>query len=235
MEFLFSVQRDIHASLTADIAVFADSREWQGLVLMLPLGILFGFVHALTPGHSKSVLAAYVLGSGLRPYRAMFASFVLSLTHIGSAVFLSVVATSLVTRTLVGAGQAPALELVSRLLLLLAGSWLILRAIWRRPHVHGEGLGLGIMAGLVPCPLTLVVMTYAMARGVPVAGLAFSFAMLIGVGAVLALVAATVGLARGLFIHALERHGMAIDRVSRAIDILAGGSLAILAVLELSH
>jgi nickel/cobalt exporter len=135
-------------------------------------------VHALTPGHSKSVLGAYVLGSGLSAARALATAFVLALTHISSAIVLALVANALVTRTIVGAGQAPALELASRLLLIAIGAWLIARALRHRPHVHGEGLAVGIIAGLVPCPLTLFTMTYAVARGVPEAGLAFALAML---------------------------------------------------------
>jgi ABC-type nickel/cobalt efflux system permease component RcnA len=35
------------------------------LVLILPLGIAFGAVHALTPGHGKTVLASSLVGSRL--------------------------------------------------------------------------------------------------------------------------------------------------------------------------
>jgi ABC-type nickel/cobalt efflux system permease component RcnA len=38
---------------------------------MMPLGIVFGAAHAMTPGHSKSILASYVLSSGLSPWRAV--------------------------------------------------------------------------------------------------------------------------------------------------------------------
>ncbi len=41
------------------------------------------------------------------------------------------------------------------------------------PHVHGEreGVAVGFMAGLISCPLTLFVMTFAISRGVPEAGI----------------------------------------------------------------
>lgn len=51
---------------------------------------------------------------------------------------------------------------------------------WRGArHQHREGLMVEAVAGLVPCPLTLFAMFYAMARGVPEAGLAFALAMMI--------------------------------------------------------
>jgi len=190
-EFLVEVQRSIYAALSEDIATFAEDRHWSTLFAMLPLGIVFGAAHAMTPGHSKAVLATYILGSGLKPVRALLTSFALSLTHVSSAVVLAVVTNSLVTRTLVGAGRAPSLELTSRLMLAGIGIWLIFRAIRAKPHVHREGVAVGVMAGLIPCPLTLFVMTFALSRSVPEAGLAFSVSMLLGVAAILGAVAVT--------------------------------------------
>lgn len=70
----------------------------------------------------------------------MLTSFILAATHISSAVLLAVITNTLVTRTLVGAGRAPALEYTSRILLAAIGVWLVIRALRRRPHVHGEGM-----------------------------------------------------------------------------------------------
>ena len=205
LAFLFDVQRMIHAALSSDITAYANSRDFTALLAVLPLGIVFGAAHALTPGHSKSVLAAYILGSGLKPSRALLTSFVLSVTHISSAVLLASVANSLVTRSLVGAGRAPSLEWTSRLILVAIGLWLIFRAIRAKPHVHGEGIAAGFIAGLIPCPLTLFVMTFALSRGAPEAGLAFSVSMLLGVAAILGAVAVVSAIARNSLVHLFDQ------------------------------
>ena len=131
-ELLFAVRRTIREALSADIAAFSETGNWLALMSVLPLGIIFGVAHALTPGHSKSVLGAYVPGSGLGAARALATAFVLALTHISSAIVLALVANALVTRSIVGAGQAPALELASRPLLVAIGAWLIVRALRHR-------------------------------------------------------------------------------------------------------
>ena len=123
--FLYEVQNAIRGSLSEAIEGFAASGDWNLLFAMMPLGIVFGAAHAMTPGHSKSVLATYVLGSGLSPLRAVVTSLILAATHICSAVLLAVVANTLVTRTLVGAGRAPALENISRYMLVAIGVWLV--------------------------------------------------------------------------------------------------------------
>ena len=235
MALLLDVQRSIYAALTSDIAAYSNSRDITALLAVLPLGIVFGAAHALTPGHSKSVLAAYILGSDLKPSRALLTSFVLSVTHITSAVLLALVTNSLVTRSLVGAGRAPSIEWTSRLILVAIGLWLIFRAIRAKPHVHGEGIATGFIAGLIPCPLTLFVMTLALSRGAPEAGLAFSVSMLLGVAAILGAVAVVSAVARNTLAHVFEHHGTAIARVSRVMDALAGAALTSIALFELSR
>ncbi len=234
-EFLVNAQRKIYAILSADISSFAASGDWQALFAVLPFGIVFGVAHALMPGHSKSVLASYVLGSGLAPSRAMLASFALAATHISSAVILAVVANTLVTRTIVGAGRAPALEYISRILLAAIGVWLVMRAVRRQAHMHGEGAAVGAVAGLVPCPLTLFVMTYAVSKGVPEAGLAFSVAMLLGVGAVLCAVALATAYARDALGTLVRRYGQSMQAYSRIIEGCAGLALVFIACVELAR
>lgn len=234
MAFLIDVQRGIYAALTSDITAYSNSRDLTALLAVLPLGIVFGAAHALTPGHSKSVLAAYILGSGLKPSRALVTSFVLSVTHITSAVLLALITNTLVTRSLVGAGRAPSIEWTSRLILVAIGLWLIFRAIRARPHLHGEGIVTGVIAGLIPCPLTLFVMTLALSRGAPEAGLAFSVSMLLGVATILGAVAVISAVARNSLVHLFDRHGAAIALISRGLDALAGAALMSIALLELT-
>ena len=234
-DWLISAQRWIYASLSADLSAFAARRDWLVLASVLPLGIVFGAVHALTPGHGKSVLASYVIGSRLGALRSAAVAGVLSLTHVGSAVVLALVAAPLVTRTLGGAGRALALEAVSRGLLIAIGLWLVIRA-WRgRSHLHGEGLAVGVVAGLIPCPLTLFAMFFALSRGVPEAGVTFALAMMLGVGLTLASVALVTVLARNWIVTLLADHGGRIDRITRALDGVAGLGLIAIGLWELAR
>lgn len=105
------------------------------------------------------------MGSDAKPRSALAAAFALTLTHVGGAVLLAVVANTLVTRTIVGAGRAPALETISQVLLCLVGLRLVALAVIGRPHVHGEHVAAGIVAGLIPCPLTLFLTFYALSLG----------------------------------------------------------------------
>jgi ABC-type nickel/cobalt efflux system permease component RcnA len=77
----------------------------------------------------------------------------------------------------------------------LIGLWFLARAFRGEVHRHREGLMVGVIAGLIPCPLTLFAMFLALACGVPEAGLTFALSLMLGVGLTLAAVAALVILA----------------------------------------
>jgi nickel/cobalt exporter len=55
---LYAAQRWIYASLTSQLTEFAHGHGWWPLAWVLPMGVVFGAVHALTPGHGKIVLAS---------------------------------------------------------------------------------------------------------------------------------------------------------------------------------
>src|SRR5829696_388010 len=233
MDVLIALQRWINASISADLSAFAASRDLAALAGILPLGIVFGAIHALTPGHGKTVLASYLIGSRLAVVRSLAVAGALAITHVGSAVVLALAAAPILTRTLGGVGRAPVLEDLSRGLLALIGLWFLWRA-WRGPlHEHREGVMVGVIAGLVPCPLTLFAMFLALSRGVPEAGLTFALAMMGGVGATLALVATATVVARQWIVSLIGLHGGSIDRVSRLLEALTGVALVAIGLREL--
>jgi ABC-type nickel/cobalt efflux system permease component RcnA len=217
------------------VNAFAASHDWMLLASVLPLGILFGAVHALTPGHSKTVLASYLAGSPFSVLRGMGVALTLSFTHILTAVLIAVLALPLITVTLGGAGRAPLLQDLSRAMLAGIGVWMLLRA-WRRTNHHhhhaSQGMMVGVMAGLIPCPLTLFVMIYALSRGVPEAGIVFAIAIMLGVTLTLSSVAILTVSVRNSVTTLIERYGGHLDYAARFIEAAAGMLLILIGVRE---
>lgn len=193
----------------------------------MPMGVLFGALHALTLGHSKSILASYVAGFSLSIARGIGIATVLSFTHIMSAVLIAVLALPLVTRTLFGAGRAPLIEDVSRCIIALMRIWMTARACGFISRHHENGALFGVIAGLIPCPLTLFTMVLAISRGVPEAGLVFAFAMMLGVALTLSVLAAMSALARAGLAGLLARHGTTLSATGRVLE--AAGRLLLFA------
>ena len=223
MNWMTDVQHSIYAAVGNYLAAFASTQDWGALLTILPLGIEFGAVHALTPGHSKALLASYLIGSRLALLRGLTVSSVLAATHVMSSVLIALFAVQLLTRTIVGAGRAPLAEDISRGLLVLIGAWFVVRVIRGHTHQPGqEGVVVGFIAGLIPCPLTLFVMVTALSRGVPAAGLMFAASMFLGIALTLGVVAAFATLGRNTATAMMARYGASFAAIARGLDGLAG-------------
>lgn len=234
MDILFAVQQRIRDVLVGEFSRYAANPDFSLFVWLIPLGILFGAVHALTPGHSKTVIASYVLGSRLSVFRSLAVSGALAFVHVASAVTIALTAAALVKKTLGGAGRAPALEIASGALLICLGLWLLWQGFRQRPHIHNEGILVGAAAGLIPCPLTLFTMVLAQSRGVPEAGIAFAGMMVLGVALTLSIVAMATAFARNRLLALIENHGASATRALRGFDIATGGLLVIAGLLRAS-
>lgn len=227
---LAALQREIYLAFGDRIGQFASTGDWGLLAAYLPMGIVFGAAHALTPGHSKAVLATYLTGSTATIPRGLAISLVLSSVHVSMSVIIVLAALPLMSVSLGSVSSAPLLENLSRGLLGVIGLWMLWQGVRGAAHQHaGQGLAAGFAAGLIPCPLTLFVMTFAVTRGVPEAGVAFAFVMIIGVGLVLATVALAAVLFRQQLIRLLASRPKVVDRVTRTIQSAAGIILVIVA------
>lgn len=95
--------------------------------------LLLGAVHALSPGHGKTIVGAYLIGSRGTPRHAVFLGLTVTVTHtIG--VFILGFATLYASRFIVPERLLPILSVVSALLVLVMGIVLLLqrgRIAWR--------------------------------------------------------------------------------------------------------
>jgi len=231
---LVEIQRTIYTALAEQIKLLSAEGDWLAFLAFLPMGILFGAIHALTPGHSKAVLATYLAGSESKIGRGLLVSLILSFTHVTIAVLIAVLSLPLVSIALGSVGRAPLLEDISRGLLGLIGLWMLWRALRHGHHHHKhEGEAVGVMAGLVPCPLTLFVMTFAIARGVPAAGILFAGTMMIGVALTLSCVAVLSIVLRERLVRFVEGRPRLFEGITRAIEGVAGAALVALAIHEI--
>ncbi len=231
--FLVEVQGIIRERVATDLRIFAETRDLRHLAAIIPFGVGFGAVHALTPGHSKMLLASYVAGSKTKILNSIRVASILSVTHILMSVVIALLALPIIERTLIGAGRAPLLEDLSRLLVAAIGAWMVVRAITRTSHQHSNGVFFGVTAGLIPCPLTLFTMTMAIARGIPEAGLAFAASMLVGVALTLSIVALMAALGRERLGALAARSGARFALTGRVFEGLAGVILILAGVVAL--
>jgi ABC-type nickel/cobalt efflux system permease component RcnA len=100
-----------------------------GVAFLALLGaLLLGAVHALSPGHGKTIVGAYLIGSRGTPRHAAFLGFTVTVTHtIG--VFVLGFATLYASRFIVPERLLPILSLISALLVLGMGVALLVQRV----------------------------------------------------------------------------------------------------------
>lgn len=110
----------------------------------LLLAFVLGAGHALTPGHGKTIVAAYMVGARGTVRHALFLGVTTTLTHT-AGVFLLGAATLLLSQYVLPERIYPWLELVSGFLVVAIGAALLRARVqsWlgrrQRNHHHGHG------------------------------------------------------------------------------------------------
>ncbi len=108
-------------------------------VLATALGVSFflGAAHALTPGHGKAIVAAYLAGSRGRVSDAIYLGTVVTATHTAT-VFILGLATLYASQRVSLDRIYPWLTLASGLLVAVIGAWLFGQRWKRAPQGHAH-------------------------------------------------------------------------------------------------
>lgn len=110
--------------------------EGYGLGMLLVLAIGFGAAHALTPGHGKTLVAAYLVGERGTVLHAVVLGLVTTVTHTG-VVILIAFGLQVFFPQAVPAHVQTALGMAGGLLIAGMGAWLLLRRLSGGvDHVH---------------------------------------------------------------------------------------------------
>jgi nickel/cobalt transporter (NicO) family protein len=180
---------------------------------MIGMLVAFGLgaIHAMSPGHGKTIVAAYLVGARGTPKHAALLGAVVTFTHTVSVFFLGFV-TLFLSRYVLPEKIVPVLEIVSGLSIVWIGTTLFFKrmraAKSRGRHLHshvpdgdvtlGGLLALGASGGMVPCPSALVLLLSSIALGRVALGLTLLVAFSMGLAIVLMAVGMIVLFAKHL-------------------------------------
>src|SRR5713226_9450932 len=97
--------------------------------LYLVSSFWLGAIHAATPGHGKTVSAAYLVGTRGRPVDALALGIFVTLAHTRGIIVFAVIAA--VGSTILSQRSESYVSLVTALLMVAVGVWM-LSGRWRR-------------------------------------------------------------------------------------------------------
>ncbi len=228
-------------------------------LVSLLVAAFWGAAHALTPGHGKALVAGYLVGTRGQPRHAFALGATVTVTHTAGVFGLGLVTLGLST-VVVPERLYPWLTLVSGLLVVGVGAAVLLRRmrsgragghdhhhhdhshghVDARAHHHADDaeltsrgiLGIGVAAGLLPCPSALVVLLSAIALH----RLAFGLALIVAFSVGLAATITGIGLVAVLARRAFGRTRLdgpvirALPALSAAVIVVVGLAITLKAI-----
>jgi ABC-type nickel/cobalt efflux system permease component RcnA len=217
------------------------------LVILASLGaaMFWGAAHALSPGHGKTIVTAYLVGQRGTPRHAALLGLIVTATHTVGVFALGLVTLAL-SQFIVPDRLYPWLNLVSGLLVVGIGASVLRERLHKRRHHHHHHhdqptsfrslLAVGVSGGLLPCPSALVVLLAA----ISLHRVAFGLVLIVAFSAGLALSITGVGLAAVVARSAFRRASFEgrlvrlLPAASALVILAAGVAMTVRAVPKVS-
>jgi nickel/cobalt exporter len=223
-------------------SLLEDAASGESVLLVLLLASLgWGALHALSPGHGKAMVAAYLVGTRGTARHAVALGATVTVTHTIGVFALGVVTLAL-SQYLLPEDLYPWLTLLSGLMVVGIGAAVLRSRVRLARHAHSHShshthshspapgepgwrgiLGMGVAAGLIPCPSALVVLLAAISQHEVALGLLLILAFSVGLAATLTVLGLAVVSARRLIPARLTT-----GRLATALP--AGSAVAIVVV-----
>ncbi len=257
MNVIASVQHSLNNRLSELTRTIKEERDAGAFLILIGISILYGIIHALGPGHGKTIMVSYALANPLKLKNGILIGVSVAFLHALSAiVFVSVVYLILEMSYFASFdSQKRIISLVSYGLVSLLGVFLLVRAsigIHKRRNTESgpahnikktgntkafELLTVALLIGLVPCEGALFVLIFSISMDIYHIGIllvlviGFGMAITIGTTGVIA-----VGLRKSLLGVSSRRRKVAyllesIFEVGGGVLVLILGSMLFLANL----
>lgn len=256
MQYVMSLVRTIQKELTVKLNGFGvDIKKdpfGPPLWMFLGLAFLYGVVHAVGPGHGKTVVCSYFLSNPGSFFSGALMGNVITFVHMGSAAVAVGITYMIFSTGMGGFTEASrALQPASYALLALMGIFLMIKAIRdvfkggmlvetscpidhdevaRSRHIKNV-LVVSFVTGLVPCPGAAVILAFSIGLNILWAGMAAIFSMAIGMGLTTTLFAWAAVAARDVTLKLSGRNKTFFNWVYAGLSICGAAAITLFGVV----
>lgn len=246
-----ALQKAIKKKLTALATDIRTNPLGKGFWMFLLLSFLYGGVHAIGPGHGKTVVCSYFLARPGSLWLGAVMGHAITFVHVASATIVVMGAywllgsgmggfqsadkiiqpASYALLSLVGLGLCVAIIRDLRKGGLLRGAACPVDAgeVARSEHM-GSVLLVSFVTGVVPCPGAAVILAFAVGLNIVGAGIAAMLAMALGMGLTTTLFAWAAVSARGLTLRISGKNRTLFNRVYAFLSICGALAIALFGV-----
>jgi nickel/cobalt exporter len=236
-------QRELNRRIAVLAKDIEDGSSPQTFLTLLVLSFLYGAVHALGPGHGKTLVFSYFLSRGTRRWqKGLILGNLIAFLHASSATIIVLFIYFFIRTSLMNHFDTVNLFIkgISSVMISGVGLFLLYQQIKRivtpqMPEVSAtEDLfpdrslfSTALAVGIVPCPGAVIVLLFSISLGLLAIGLIMVFCMALGMAVTISLMG-VLSITAGQGIRRAIPHGM---RLWERITGVAGAVLIVLAGL----
>ncbi len=190
-ELFLLKQKEFNQILMSTIRKLRDGVTIESLFYISMLSILYGFFHAIGPGHGKLILSGFLFKNSNDYKKAIKVSLITTVTHVGSAVIISYLLKYIFT----GVGHFARINMLdyfkttSGVLIISIGIAVLFSSTIKKflPNSkNSEAITnniylMGLLAGAVPCPLSMMIMLISISYSIELIGIILVTAIAFGI------------------------------------------------------
>jgi nickel/cobalt exporter len=148
--WVLRTQQSLQGDLATGVKSLKGEHAVMGAVTLAALSFIYGVVHAVGPGHGKTIISSYVVANEETVRRGVIISFIAAgLQALTAIALVGILAFALNASGLQINAWSNQLEMVSYALIALVGAWLLTTQIiaivrrWQAPRATGQAAHAG--------------------------------------------------------------------------------------------
>ena len=199
------LQHRLNKALVAFTREIKETRSKKSLSIVIVIAFIYGVIHALGPGHGKTITWSYFLSKQAHIKKGIIVGNAIAFLHAGSALII-VLSLQFVARQAALTSfeeVSRTVQLVSYALIAMIGLFLLIQTYrnLRRKKDHPENslsyegakpqnmIPVAIAVGMIPCPGAVIILLFSSAMGVLKLGVLLTLMMALGMGVTISSVA----------------------------------------------
>lgn len=143
--------------------------------LFMASAFILGALHALEPGHGKSVMAIFVMGTDADLKDALLLGLTIVISHVAVVIAFGILSIYLL-KTLNVDLTHDIMSVLGGLILIAVGIWIIRKFTHKHEHAidfKKSVIAIGLSTGLIPCPAALALLLLGISNNQVYAGLIY--------------------------------------------------------------
>ncbi|MCK4532231.1 hypothetical protein KAU39_00465 [bacterium] len=206
------LQQKLSAKLTKLIREIKNTGSGRALCIIILISFLYGFIHALGPGHGKTITFSYFLAKQADIKKGIIVGSLIAFLHVFSALVIVLILYLIVQQAYLISFEnlSRTIKLISYALIALIGLFLLIKAFIdlgkfidlrkrKKNSVLEEDISyskintkniipVAFAVGMIPCPGAVIILLFSISMDVLKVGVISIFSMAMGMAVTISLV-----------------------------------------------